>query len=34
LVSISGGLTFTYDQTTRSGYKVYRFTQGTGPISW
>jgi hypothetical protein len=32
LSSISGGLT--YDQPTRSGYRVYRFTAGTGPISW
>jgi hypothetical protein len=32
LTSISGGLT--YDQPTRSGYRVYRFTNGTGPIQW
>jgi hypothetical protein len=32
LSSISAGLT--YDQPTRSGYRVYRFTAGTGPISW
>jgi hypothetical protein len=32
LASISGGLT--YDQPSRSGYRVYRFTGGTGPISW
>jgi hypothetical protein len=30
--TISGGLT--YDQPTRSGYRVYRFTAGTGTISW
>jgi hypothetical protein len=24
----------TYDQPTRSGYKVYRFTAGTGTVSW
>jgi hypothetical protein len=30
--SISGGLT--YDQPTRSGYRVYRFTSGTGTITW
>jgi hypothetical protein len=30
--SISGGLT--YDQPTRSGYRVYRFTAGTGTIIW
>jgi hypothetical protein len=32
LTSIGGGLT--YDQPSRSGYRVYRFTQGTGNISW
>jgi hypothetical protein len=32
LSSISGGLS--YDQPSRSGYRVYRFTQGTGTISW
>jgi hypothetical protein len=32
LTSISGGLT--YDQPTRSGFRVYRFTAGTGTISW
>jgi hypothetical protein len=29
---ISPGLS--YDQPTRSGYRVYRFTGGTGPIGW
>jgi hypothetical protein len=24
----------TYDQPTRSGYRVYRFTAGTGNITW
>jgi hypothetical protein len=23
-----------YDQPTRSGYRVYRFTSGTGNIQW
>jgi len=32
LSSISGGLS--YDQPSRSGYRVYRFTGGTGTISW
>jgi hypothetical protein len=32
LSSIDPGLT--YDQPTRSGYRVYRFTAGTGTISW
>jgi hypothetical protein len=31
LTSISGGLT--YDQPSRSGYRVYRFTQGTGTVT-
>jgi hypothetical protein len=30
--SISGGLT--YNEPTRSGYRVYRFTAGTGTITW
>jgi hypothetical protein len=30
--TISGGLT--YDEPTRSGFRVYRFTAGTGTISW
>lgn len=34
LASISAGLTYTLDSVTRSGYRVYRFTAGTGPISW
>jgi hypothetical protein len=32
LSSISGGLS--YDQPSRSGYRVYRFYSGTGTISW
>ena len=32
LASIGAGLT--YNQPTRSGYRVYRFTAGTGTISW
>jgi hypothetical protein len=24
----------TYDQPTRTGYRVYRFTAGTGTITW
>jgi hypothetical protein len=24
----------TYDQPTRTGYRVYRFTAGTGTIQW
>lgn len=32
--SIGVGLTYTVDLTTRVGYKVYKFTAGTGTISW
>ena len=34
LASISAGLTYTLDTSTRSGYKVYKFTAGTGTVSW
>jgi hypothetical protein len=34
LSSIDAGLTYTYDETSRPGYKVYKFTAGTGNISW
>ena len=34
LASIGAGLTYTLDTTTRAGYKVYKFTAGTGTISW
>lgn len=34
LASIGAGLTYTLDTTTRAGYKVYKFTAGTGSISW
>jgi hypothetical protein len=34
LASIGGGLTYTVDTSTRSSYRVYRFTGGTGTISW
>jgi hypothetical protein len=27
-------LTYTVDTSTRSGYRVYKFTAGTGPIQW
>jgi hypothetical protein len=27
-------LTYTIDTSTRSGYRVYSFTAGTGTISW
>jgi len=34
LSSISGGLTYTLDTVGRPGFKVYRFTAGTGLIQW
>jgi hypothetical protein len=34
IASIGAGLTYTVDTTTRSGYRVYTFTAGTGTISW
>jgi hypothetical protein len=27
-------LTYTLDTSTRSGYKVYKFTAGTGSVTW
>jgi len=33
LTTIPGTLTYTLDTTTRSGYKVYKFTAGTGTIT-
>jgi hypothetical protein len=32
LASIGAGLTYTLDTTTRTGYKVYKFTDGTGTV--
>jgi hypothetical protein len=34
LSSISGGLTYSVSTVSRSGYRVYTFTAGTGPIQW
>jgi hypothetical protein len=34
LSSIGGTLVYTVDTTTRAGYRVYKFTGGTGPIQW
>jgi hypothetical protein len=31
---IDPGLTYTVDNVTRSGYRVYKFTGGTGSIAW
>jgi hypothetical protein len=28
------GLVYTIDTVTRPGYRVYRFTSGSGSISW
>jgi hypothetical protein len=33
-ITTISGLTYTLDTTTRAGYKVYRFTAGTGTITW
>jgi hypothetical protein len=33
LTTIPGGLTYTVDTTTRAGYRVYRFTSGTGTVT-
>jgi hypothetical protein len=32
--SIGGGLTYTLDTSTRTGFKVYKFTAGTGSITF
>jgi hypothetical protein len=35
ITTISPGLTYTVDiGVTRPGYRVYKFTQGTGPITF
>jgi hypothetical protein len=34
ITTISGGLTYTLDTVGRSGFKVYRFTAGTGTITF
>ena len=31
--SIGGGLTYTVDTTTRAGYRIYKFTAGTGTVT-
>jgi hypothetical protein len=33
ITSIGGGLTYTLDTTTRPGFKVYKFTAGTGSVT-
>jgi hypothetical protein len=33
-LTVSGGLAFTLDIDTRSGFKVYKFTSGTGTVNW
>jgi hypothetical protein len=33
-LTVGGGLTYTLDTSSRSGYNVYRFTAGTGTVSW
>lgn len=34
ITTISAGLTYTVDTTTRSGYRVYRFTAGSGTVTF
>jgi len=34
ITTIPGTLTYTFDTTTRAGYKVYRFTAGTGTVTF
>jgi hypothetical protein len=34
ITTIGGGLTYTVSTVSRSGYRVYTFTAGTGTISW
>jgi hypothetical protein len=33
-LTVAVGLTRTLDSTTRPGYYIYRFTNGTGLINW
>jgi len=33
-LTVSGGLTYTLDTTTRAGYKVYKFTAGSGTVTF
>lgn len=33
-LTVSAGLSYTLDTVSRTGYKIYRFTAGTGTISW
>lgn len=33
-LTVGAGLSYTLDTTSRIGYKIYRFTAGTGTISW
>jgi hypothetical protein len=32
--TISSGLTYTVSTVSRSGYRVYTFTAGTGTVTW
>ena len=34
ITTIPGSLTYTLDTTTRAGYKVYKFTAGSGTITF
>jgi hypothetical protein len=34
LTSVGAGLTYSLSNTSRSGYRVYQFTQGTGSVTF
>jgi hypothetical protein len=34
LASIDAGLTYSYSTTSRSGFRVYQFTAGTGTVKF
>jgi hypothetical protein len=34
ITSIGGGLTWSVSTTSRTGFRVYTFTAGTGTVTW
>jgi hypothetical protein len=34
ITTIGGGLTYSVSTSSRTGYRVYTFTAGTGTITW
>jgi hypothetical protein len=34
IVTVTGNLVYSYSDSSRSGYKVYTFTSGTGTVTW